>query len=304
MTIITTEIQKWKRNKIVWCILALTLLLGAFAIERACSISRSSPFMDSFGDLYTLAFKNLSSLFLPIVLGMFATTLFFDEHKNDTMKELLIIPITKAQLYFSKVAVVILMSVGLCLITFLFVCCRWADCRRLSRSERPNTDGRWSFVSGRWYSDSHSHASDCVSFHAVKGIYPAHWRNAALSDSRSHCPGLSYGNTPAGKRDGDLSPYFRSGRSYGRKPDARRFIQYFAACLCRFAALDRCYICRRIRSGSKKAILLKGKTYETIELFITRYSACFFSLCLPAGRSIFRRGSRPTGHYGRSNRIL
>ena len=89
MTIITTEIQKWKRNKIVWCILALTLLLGAFAIERACSISRSSPFMDSFGDLYTLAFKNLSSLFLPIVLGMFATTLFFDEHKNDTMKELL-----------------------------------------------------------------------------------------------------------------------------------------------------------------------------------------------------------------------
>ena len=75
--------------------------------------------MDSFGDLYTLAFKNLSSLFLPIVLGMFATTLFFDEHKNDTLKELLIIPITKAQLYFSKVAVVILMSVGLCLITFL-----------------------------------------------------------------------------------------------------------------------------------------------------------------------------------------
>ena len=77
--------------------------------------------MDSFGDLYTLAFKNLSSLFLPIVLGMFATTLFFDEHKNDTLKELLIIPITKSQLFFSKIAVVILMSLGLCLITF-FLC--------------------------------------------------------------------------------------------------------------------------------------------------------------------------------------
>ena len=35
MTIITTEIQKWKRNKIVWCILALTLLLGAFAIDSS-----------------------------------------------------------------------------------------------------------------------------------------------------------------------------------------------------------------------------------------------------------------------------
>ena len=31
--------------------------------------------------------ENLSSLFLPIVLGMFATTLFFDEHKNDTLKK-------------------------------------------------------------------------------------------------------------------------------------------------------------------------------------------------------------------------
>lgn len=302
MTIITTEIQKWKRNKIVWCILALTLLLGAFAIERACSISRSSPFMDSFGDLYTLAFKNLSSLFLPIVLGMFATTLFFDEHKNDTMKELLIIPITKAQLYFSKVAVVILMSVGLCLITFLL-----CVVGGLIAGGFPDLNAQTLMDAGLLYLAGGiliPIAMLPIVFHAVKGIYPAHWRNAALSDSRSHCPGLSYGNTPAGKRDGDLSPYFRSGRSYGRKPDARRFIQYFAACLCRFAALDRCYICRRIRSGSKKAILLKGKTYETIELFITRYSACFFSLCLPAGRSIFRRGSRPTGHYGRSNRIL
>ena len=51
MTIIATEIQKWKRNKIVWCILALTLLFGAFAIERACSIARSSPYMDSFVQL-------------------------------------------------------------------------------------------------------------------------------------------------------------------------------------------------------------------------------------------------------------
>lgn len=166
MTIITTEIQKWKRNKIVWCILALTLLLGAFAIERACSISRSSPFMDSFGDLYTLAFKNLSSLFLPIVLGMFATTLFFDEHKNDTMKELLIIPITKAQLYFSKVAVVILMSVGLCLITSA---CRSArHCRSLNpppvspapRQSYPAPPRRIS-VQRRSPSDTLLHSSQC-----------------------------------------------------------------------------------------------------------------------------------------------
>lgn len=63
MTMIVTELQKWKRNKIVWGVLALTVLLALFAIERACSISRSSPYMNSFGDLYTLAFKNLTSYF-------------------------------------------------------------------------------------------------------------------------------------------------------------------------------------------------------------------------------------------------
>ncbi len=120
VTIIVTEIRKWKRNKTVWAILILTALLGVSAVERACHISRNSPLMDSFGDLYTLAFKNLTSLFLPIVLGIFATTLFFDEHKNDTLKALLIIPVSKAQLYFAKVAVVTLMSMGLCLLTFAF----------------------------------------------------------------------------------------------------------------------------------------------------------------------------------------
>ena len=36
---------------------------------------------------------SLTSLFLPVVLGIFSTTLFFDEHKNDTLKALLIIPV-------------------------------------------------------------------------------------------------------------------------------------------------------------------------------------------------------------------
>lgn len=120
MTIIFTEMLKWKRSKTVWGIFALTALLGVFAVERACHISRDSPLMDSFGDLYTLAFKSLTSFFLPIALGMFATALFFDEQKNDTLKELLIVPISKAQIYFSKIAVVELLSLWLCLFMFGF----------------------------------------------------------------------------------------------------------------------------------------------------------------------------------------
>ena len=296
MTIITTEIQKWKRNKIVWCILALTLLLGAFAIERACSISRSSPFMDSFGDLYTLAFKNLSSLFLPIVLGMFATTLFFDEHKNDTMKELLIIPITKAQLYFSKVAVVILMSVGLCLITFLL-----CVVGGLIAGGFPDLNAQTLMDAGLLY--------------LAGGILiPIAMLPIVFLSTLSKGYILPIGATLLYLIPVVIAPAYLTGihplaSVMGIYPHiseaaAAMVESLMQGVLPNTSPLDRCYICRRIRSGSKKAILLKGKTYETIELFITRYSACFFSLCLPAGRSIFRRGSRPTGHYGRSNRIL
>lgn len=103
MTIISTEMLKWKRNKTVLGIFILTAILGIFAVERAFSISRSSSLMNSFSDLYTLAFKNLTSLFLPIVLSMFATTLFFDEQKNDTLKGLLIIPISKTLLHSKRI---------------------------------------------------------------------------------------------------------------------------------------------------------------------------------------------------------
>jgi ABC-2 type transport system permease protein/bacitracin transport system permease protein len=74
-TIIQTELLKLKRRKMMLGIFILTTLLAVFAIERAYSISRSSTYMDSFGDLYTLAFKNLGTVYLPIVLGMFATAL-------------------------------------------------------------------------------------------------------------------------------------------------------------------------------------------------------------------------------------
>ena len=120
MTLILTELKKWKRNKAIWCLFILAFVMGLYAIERACSISRSSPLMDSFGDLYTLAFKNLTGLFMPISLGLIATTLFFEEQKNNTWKEILIIPLSKMQIYISKVIVIIFLSVSLCFFTFMF----------------------------------------------------------------------------------------------------------------------------------------------------------------------------------------
>lgn len=120
MTLIFAELKKWKRSKAIWGLFILAFLMGLYAIERAYSISRGSPLMDSFGDLYTLAFKNLTGLFMPISLGLIATTLFFEEQKNNTWKEILIIPLSRIQIYISKVIVIIFLSVSLCFFTFMF----------------------------------------------------------------------------------------------------------------------------------------------------------------------------------------
>ncbi len=118
-TIIRTELAKQKRKRVTLVIFILTTLIPLLAFERACSISRGSNIMDSFGDLYTLAFKNLVTVYFPIVFGLFATSLFYDEHKNDTLKAILIIPISPKQLYFSKMALMFIFSIGLCLYTFV-----------------------------------------------------------------------------------------------------------------------------------------------------------------------------------------
>ena len=128
LTIIQTERMKLKRKRVFEGIWVLTAMLLIFAVQRAFSISRESRLMDSLGDLYALTFKNLTSLYLPIALGILATAVFFDERKNDTLKELLIVPITKAELYFSKAAIVMLVSISQCVFTYAGATlgCLWA----------------------------------------------------------------------------------------------------------------------------------------------------------------------------------
>lgn len=207
MTIISTEMLKWKRNKTVLGIFILTAILGIFAVERAFSISRSSSLMNSFSDLYTLAFKNLTSLFLPIVLSMFATTLFFDEQKNDTLKGLLIIPISKTQLYFSKIAVVIFMSLALCLLTFA-ICILGGFLAGGFTDEYGNNFTGGIIIFSRWRVSSTCNAPRYFFSNIGKGICSTDWGCITLSCAcRAYSVG-DYGTAPTGECYGNLSLYF------------------------------------------------------------------------------------------------
>ena len=119
MFLIKAEIKKWKRSKILIGIIILTVILNLFAIERAFSISRESPIMDSFGDLYCLAFKNITFVFLPIVIGMISTMLFFDERKNDTLKNVLITSVSRFEVFFAKFILIELLTIFLMVLTYM-----------------------------------------------------------------------------------------------------------------------------------------------------------------------------------------
>lgn len=119
MLLIKAEIKKWKRSRILIGIFILTVVLNLFAIERAFSISRESPIMDSFGDLYCLAFKNITFVFLPIIIGMISTMLFFDERKNDTLKNVLITSISRFEVFFAKFILIELLTIVLMILTYM-----------------------------------------------------------------------------------------------------------------------------------------------------------------------------------------
>ncbi|HFU6963522.1 TPA: ABC transporter permease [Streptococcus agalactiae] len=119
MLLIKAEIKKWKRSRILIGIFILTVVLNLLAIERAFSISRESPIMDSFGDLYCLAFKNITFVFLPIIIGMISTMLFFDERKNDTLKNVLITSISRFEVFFAKFILIELLTIVLMILTYM-----------------------------------------------------------------------------------------------------------------------------------------------------------------------------------------
>lgn len=119
MLLIKAEIKKWKRSRILISIIILTVILNLFAIERAFSISRESPIMDTFGDLYCLAFKNITFVFLPVVIGIISTMLFFDERKNDTLKNVLITSVSRFEVFFVKFISIELLTLFLMALTYI-----------------------------------------------------------------------------------------------------------------------------------------------------------------------------------------
>ncbi len=105
LDLIVCEFQKLKRKKFVQLTVGASVL---FPMVLTLLMSRDSQ---TFDQLFRAVFLLGDLLFLPCVLGVIATMLFLMERDNDTLKNLLVIPVSKAKLLFAKLCVLLGLSV-------------------------------------------------------------------------------------------------------------------------------------------------------------------------------------------------
>lgn len=109
-----------KRKTFILFIFLFSMVLPLITMLYASSLPPNS-WMDSFKDFYKMsAISYTGWIILPIFLGIFASMLFFDEYRNDTLKQLLVIPITKTKLLLSKICIVIIISIIYMFLTSTF----------------------------------------------------------------------------------------------------------------------------------------------------------------------------------------
>ncbi len=104
LNMISCEFQKLKRKKFIQLTIGAAVL---FPIPLTILMARDSQ---SFDQLFRAAVLFGDLLFLPCVLGIIASMLFLMERDNDTLKNLLVIPVSKTNILFAKLFVLLGLS--------------------------------------------------------------------------------------------------------------------------------------------------------------------------------------------------
>ena len=110
-----TEFLKLRRRKFILLMLLAALLMPFLAIFYFRDIRETG--IDTIQFYKWTAFSYTPWIILPVVLGVFSTMLMYDEHQNDMLKQLWIVPISKTKYFFSKFIVVLSYSICFMLLT-------------------------------------------------------------------------------------------------------------------------------------------------------------------------------------------
>ena len=105
LNLISCEFQKLKRKKFIRLTIGAAVL---FPVPLTILMAKDDQ---SFNQLFRAIVLFGDLLFLPCVLGVIASMLFLMERDNDTLKNLLVIPVSKTNIVVSKLCVLLILSV-------------------------------------------------------------------------------------------------------------------------------------------------------------------------------------------------
>lgn len=103
--LVSCEFRKLRRRKFLLLTVAVAFL---FPIPLTAIAAREAL---PFNTLFRMTFIFGDMLFLPCVLGILAAMLFLTERDSDTLKNLLVVPVSRAQILAAKLAVLLCLSV-------------------------------------------------------------------------------------------------------------------------------------------------------------------------------------------------
>ena len=115
LKLIQTEFLKLRRRKFILLMLLAALFMPFLAIFYFRSVGETG--IDPIQFYKWTAFSYTPWVILPVVLGVLSTMLMYDEHQNDMLKQLWIIPISKTNYFFSKFVIVLFYSICFMLLT-------------------------------------------------------------------------------------------------------------------------------------------------------------------------------------------
>lgn len=115
LKLIQTEFLKLRRRKYFQVMLLAALFMPFLAVFYFRNARGTD--LDPVQFYKWTAFSYTPWIILPVVLGVVSTMLMYDETQNDTLKQLWIIPVSKAEYFFSKFIVMFCYSVCFMLLT-------------------------------------------------------------------------------------------------------------------------------------------------------------------------------------------
>lgn len=122
ITLLRNELTKIKREKINYLIIFISLFIPLLNLllmvsMRAKKEDISAYTMEAY---FNNNVTNLSIIFGPMLIAFVGIYLFLKEYKDDTLKMLLLTPITKNKIFMGKLLFTLLFGISVIMISFVF----------------------------------------------------------------------------------------------------------------------------------------------------------------------------------------